>query len=325
MPVTSEFPITPRDLAWALLRHKRKMFLWSLSVIGIAVAVLVFMPRKYASDAKLFVRLGRESVTLDPTATTGQMVQVQETRENQINSTRDMLTSRALLQQVVQTVGANTILYGTPREADGAKPVPSFLDNVKSVVASVLFLSRVTPEEKAITKLSKSIGVKVGKNTSVIDFSCEAENAELAQQILQAFLDAYHEQHLAANRTAGSLEFFTKQTAQLKEQLDTAVTGLRDAKNESGIVSLPSGAKGAARPIDAARDGVDGGRGGVCLVRGVDRQPTQVAGRTSSPTADATDGRFSQRGSRRLAAGVFQVAARSCRIWSRDWVRIIPR
>ena len=34
-------------------------------------AVLVFYPRTYGSEAKLFVRLGSESVALDPTATQG--------------------------------------------------------------------------------------------------------------------------------------------------------------------------------------------------------------------------------------------------------------
>ena len=58
--------------------------------------------------SELIVPLGRESVTLDPTATTGQTMQVQETRDNQINSTRDMLSSRVLLERVVEKIGGLT-------------------------------------------------------------------------------------------------------------------------------------------------------------------------------------------------------------------------
>jgi polysaccharide biosynthesis protein PslE len=240
MPFRHAHPLTLRDFTQIFFRHKKKILAWSFSVVGLSLVAILILPRKYTSEAKLFVRLGRESVTLDPTATTGQIVQVQETRDNQINSTRDMLTSRALLERVVEKIGAKTILHGPQQQAQGATPARSLVGDLMSAVGLATFSSPVSPEEKAVAKLSKSLAVKVGRNTSVIDFSCEAGNALLAQQILQAFLDAFHEQHLAANRTAGSLEFFTAQAARLKTQLDAAVASLRDAKNESGIVSLPA-------------------------------------------------------------------------------------
>ncbi len=187
---------------------------------------------------------GGESVTLDPTATTGQTVQIQETRENQINSTRDMLASRALLERVVERIGADAILNGGKQaaqktESAAAPRIESKLAASLAMLATTALSPNVSPEEKAVAKLSKSIAIKVGRNTSVIDISSEAADAPLAQRILKEFIEAYQQLHLSANRTAGSLEFFTTQTARLKEQLDVAVASLRDAKNESGIVSLP--------------------------------------------------------------------------------------
>lgn len=41
-------------------------------VMTIAAVVVIFMPRAYRSQAKLFVRLGRENAALDPTASFGQ-------------------------------------------------------------------------------------------------------------------------------------------------------------------------------------------------------------------------------------------------------------
>ncbi len=207
--------------------------------MSLAFAVLLFMPRKYASEAKLFVRLGRESVTLDPTATTGQMVQIQETRENQINSTRDMLLSHSLLDRVVQVVGAEAIMRGSLDDGDSPGLIQWLASGARCAIRLATFAPPVSVEEQAAEKLSKSIEVKAGRNTSVIDLSCQAKNPKLAQSILQAFLDTYQEQHLAANKTVGSLEFFTTQATRLKQQLDAATAGLRDAKNESGLVSLP--------------------------------------------------------------------------------------
>ena len=59
----------------------------------LAVLAMIFLPRTYHSGAMLFVKLGRETVSLDPTATTGSTISVLDTRDNEINSIRDMLYS----------------------------------------------------------------------------------------------------------------------------------------------------------------------------------------------------------------------------------------
>jgi polysaccharide biosynthesis protein PslE len=237
VPLRHDESISLNYVAQVLLRHRRKICIWALLMVAFSLAVLKVTPRKYVSEAKLFVRMGRESVALDPTATTGQTLQVQETRENQINSAREMLTSRLLLENVVDSVGAELILADSLDE-----PSRNIFDSVSSGAGTILgwvFSSPpITAREQAVEKLSKSIAVKVAKNSSVIDFSCQSKQPQLAQKILQAFLDAYREQHRAANRTDGALTFFDSQAARIKEQLDVAATKLRDAKNQSGLVSL---------------------------------------------------------------------------------------
>jgi uncharacterized protein involved in exopolysaccharide biosynthesis len=219
-----------------MFRHKSKVVLWCGLVTGFSLAALVMLPRKYASEAKLFLRLGRESVTLDPTATTGATVQVQESRENQINSAREMLKSRSLLERVVERIGPETILNGP------AGPAPTgfaaLAASLNAALSSLSLSAPVSPAEEAIGKLSDSMDVSVARNSSVINLACTAKTPKSAQQIMEAFLDAYREQHLLANRTAGSWDFFNGQTTQLKRQLDTAMERLRDAKNESSLVSV---------------------------------------------------------------------------------------
>ena len=238
MSPRSRRPLVLSDLVRLPLRHKKKMFVWCVLALGGTYAALALMPRSYQSEAKVFIRLGRESVTLDPTATTGQTMTVQETRENQINSARDMLASRTLLERVVEKIGADTILGKSPEGAP-ANPARELLARAKLWIKQATFTPQVSPEESAVEALSKAINVKSGRNSSVLAFVCSARDPQLAQQILQEFLAAYQEQHAVANRTAGSLDFFGQQAAHLKEQLDTALAALRDAKNRSGLVSLP--------------------------------------------------------------------------------------
>jgi len=65
-------PEQSSGLSGALRRHLWKSIGAITLCVGAAVAYTAVSPMYYGSEAKIFVRLGRESVSLDPTATTGQ-------------------------------------------------------------------------------------------------------------------------------------------------------------------------------------------------------------------------------------------------------------
>ena len=109
----------PMNLYDSLALHKRPM-MWTFSLIMLlTIAVTFLAPKKFTSEAKLFVRLGRESVAMDPTATatTDQVVMVHESREYEINSVLELLKSRAVLSGVVAGVGPLVVL-GREVESD---------------------------------------------------------------------------------------------------------------------------------------------------------------------------------------------------------------
>lgn len=47
---------------------------------------MLVWPKKFESEAKLMIRVGRESVVLDPTATTSQTLMLQKTQEEEVNA-----------------------------------------------------------------------------------------------------------------------------------------------------------------------------------------------------------------------------------------------
>ncbi len=102
-----------RDVSRILFRHRRKVFGFFAFVMAAAIAYLYASPREYRSEAKLFVRLGRENVGLDATTTLGQTPQVAipVSREEEINSVVEVLSSRALLERVVDSLGPQAILH----------------------------------------------------------------------------------------------------------------------------------------------------------------------------------------------------------------------
>src|SRR4051794_33452433 len=96
-----------REIVRVLFRQKRKMAAAFLAVLALTALVTLISPRAYRSQAKLFVRLGRENSTLDPAATVGQtpMVSVPQSRENELNTYVEILKSRVLIEKVVDAVG----------------------------------------------------------------------------------------------------------------------------------------------------------------------------------------------------------------------------
>ena len=103
---------TLRDIYCALFRHKRKAIAFFLAVMTLVTLLTIFSPRVYRSEGTLFVRLGRENMTLDPTVTLGQepTVAMSQSRENEINSVAEILQSRQLIEKVVDLITGNFYL-----------------------------------------------------------------------------------------------------------------------------------------------------------------------------------------------------------------------
>src|SRR6478672_9574144 len=102
--------MTPLDVPRFMWRHRRTVL--STFTVGMALTLLYLAvaPRKYRSEAKVLVRIGRESITLDPTATTGQFVAMAETRDAELHGVEELLASRATAEKIVDQFGPRVIL-----------------------------------------------------------------------------------------------------------------------------------------------------------------------------------------------------------------------
>ena len=222
-----DFAISIPFLIGAIKNNFGKAMLTLLSILTLAALAIVFLPRTYISEAIVFVRLGKESVQLDPTATTGSMVQVLESRESEVNSIRDMLTSRSVMEAIVDKMGPEVVLgdEDIPEEfiASGFRPED---DYVKS------------PRQKAIQMLTEEIFVISERKSNVLKVGVEAATPQLARQILLVYLDCYKSLHSNAHQTPEGNEFFEEQSALLKEQVNDLMHKLQDSKQRAGVVSI---------------------------------------------------------------------------------------
>ena len=216
-------------LAW---RNKGKMLLAFVLVVAGGLAWLATAEREYQSEAKMYVRPGRESVTVDPIVTNGQAVTMADARESEINGIAEMLQSRALLERVVDQLSPEAILEKEP----GSKSMGDYLaplDSMNLNPAKVYSL-----RDKAIRRMSKNLKILTSKKSSIVTLSYEARDPALAKKALDDLLKIAQEEHARVNQTRGSQPFYETQKGKLKEQVTGLEEQLRKLKNESGLSSF---------------------------------------------------------------------------------------
>lgn len=236
-----QFEQIVRDALRALVRYKR----YSLAVFGcvcvLTVLGLLVMPRKYESEAKLFVRFGREN-SVDPTAS-GQLVSIYESRESEVNSLLEILNSWALLSEVVRKLGPQYVLNGreTAKPAGEENAEKEITGKKRLTGSGHQPVSAGIPDyevQLAVQKLQKQLEVWSPKKTNVIAVRCVAESPERAQRIVAALVDAYLNEHVRVHQTAGSYQFFAEQEKRYENEWRQAAAKLRQTKDQLGIVTI---------------------------------------------------------------------------------------
>jgi uncharacterized protein involved in exopolysaccharide biosynthesis len=247
MSTEQERQFTFRDALRVLFRHKWKGAGFFVLAVAATLAGVCFAPRSYVSEARIFVRVGRESLTLDPTATTGQNISLYESRENEINSVMEILKSRSLSERVVDELGIEVVLSKDPPGgesgvAGGELPpleIPAWLTDAVSVAGTWLGPDRpLSRREQAVQLIEESVDIWAARKSSVINIRGKAVSPELAQKIVARLLEVSLEEHVRVHRTEGSYAFFREQSDLLLRQLEEAQVELRDAKNAIGVGSI---------------------------------------------------------------------------------------
>ncbi|MDH7600143.1 MAG: cellulose synthase operon protein YhjQ/BcsQ [Sedimentisphaerales bacterium] len=240
-----------RDFVRILFRHKWKMVVFFVACFGTVLVMTALAPYYYRSEAKVMVRLGRESVTVDPTATTvGPIVPVSRTREAEIQAELQILNSQAVLRKVVDAVGSQGF------EAAGAQsrhPVRAWLEQFRPTGWGSAVT--VDPKEQAVNHLAKTLTIERsgGRESNVIALRYQAPDPRFAQQVLAQAIQAYLDEHLVVHRTTGSYQFFSEQYQMSKKRLEGLQAQLDDLKKQLGVLSLEEQIRVALARADRIR------------------------------------------------------------------------
>ncbi len=228
--------LTLSQIFGALIRHRyQALFAWFL-VMVMVVAAFILLPRKYGSQGQLYIQMGRNNSSISPTSGSAS-ISIQDTRETEIRSVVEFIGSRAVLEAVVDDIGAEEILASA---WDGWLPdisLPNFGSSNSGDMTSEEYAAR-RAREKATKELESSLDVRTEKKTSVISIYMKANSARLAQRIVDRIIEHTRSVHLKVHASARSAVFFDSQFAQQEAKLVTAVEELAEFRNSRNILSV---------------------------------------------------------------------------------------
>ena len=208
-----------------------------------ATLILLFAPRKYRSEARLFVQVGRESVRLDPTATTGNTIALQQSgRDTEIATAMEVLRSRAIVEKTVDALKPEVVLgevsVGGDRDAQQSIVADVVMVPVHFLIGLVKSIDPISKREEAVILIERNLEVDAEHDSTVVSLTYDAETASLAQSVLDKLVEIYRDEHVRLHQTKGSKPFFIEQSQELEQKLVAAENAYKAAKTRMAIASI---------------------------------------------------------------------------------------
>lgn len=239
------FDVSVRDLLYVVFRHKWKILITALLVIAGVALYTYIIPEKYTSEARILVKVGRESMEVDPTIS-GPTMAMLVNRDAEVRSEVDILDSRELVEEAVNALGDEYFTMKPDEMGDsGIKGMlRSIRRTARGAVDNVLYAldlkTELEPHEAAVQNAMDNLNVEAMRNSSTIKVSYDAPGSEAAQKTLEGIITLYLRKHIDVHSSLAGPEFFEQRAAELKQALDDAEAELEAFRTSNGVVNLAS-------------------------------------------------------------------------------------
>lgn len=233
-----------RNYVRSIFQNKGKLLFFNLLVLIAAAAVILFWPREYRSEAKVWIKIGRENSKLDPTAATGETIAIQENdREDEIKSVIDIMGSRGVVEKAVDKLGIAVVLGDEPLPGEeDAKEPNKLTESIKAVIGTLVKqikqIDPISDREEAVQEILKKLYVDAERKSNVVSVLYDCDSPALAQAVVETVINEYKLEHTRIHKTEGSKRFFGEQLSTLKNRVKETSEAVRAAKNSMGLASV---------------------------------------------------------------------------------------
>ena len=203
-----------REILALAFRQRRKILIAVVIPVAVAIVLLMIMPKVYRAQSDILVKTGREYLSAsdgDSNAATGPT----STKQEDINSELSLLTSRAVAQASIDSIGLST-LY------------PDLIDHPPTSLSL---------SDAAIELFSSDLSADPVKMSNIISVSFDASSPAKAQMVLDRVIAAYIAKHTAvfAGQRAEGYEDSIKTILAELDRLEARRTKI---KLDSGIYDI---------------------------------------------------------------------------------------
>lgn len=231
-PESSPAPVrndSVRQVVRALFAFRFTALWFFVVFFGVLLLIGYFFPPIWQARATILVKAGRELLPQSILPTTMSPVSNIPTTAETVNSEISILTSRPVLEKVV-----DRLLAEKEKEAD------NFLTRFQEWCRSVKLLPRIEPRENMILTLGEKIEPEPLPMTNVIEITYASFNGKNAWKTVDYLVDAYLKQRSLVHSNPTALRFFETEVARIRAQLDEVtakLTAFRVA-NDGGDLTL---------------------------------------------------------------------------------------
>ena len=193
-----------RDFLTVLFKHKYKILIIFFAVVATVTIGSFLLPPTYEAKSSLLIKFGREYIYRSEVGerASDSRTLIPLNQEEVINSEIQILTSRDLIEKVINTLKVENIY---PDLAEGPT-------------------STVTPLEAAILQFEKKLSVEGIKKSSVIQVSFQHKDPRIAAQAVNLLVDSLKEKHLQV--------YSDPKSSFLEQQLSTYEKRLKESQNQ---------------------------------------------------------------------------------------------
>jgi len=201
------YDLTTRELLSILFRERLKLILVFVGLCAVVIGYSYLLSPYYEATTRLLIKTGREFQTRsDPSQPVASVPST--TKLEIVNSEIQILTSRDLIEAVVNRIGAERLYPGT-----GGSP------------------------ETAIRNFAADLKVSPVEQADVIDVTYRNHDHDVSVAALSTLVELYQQKH-AEMFADPRYKFIEQQTKQYQDQLDTVVKKEADIRSAKSLFDV---------------------------------------------------------------------------------------
>ncbi|HIV70487.1 MAG TPA: hypothetical protein H9903_06135 [Candidatus Aquabacterium excrementipullorum] len=216
-----------RDLLRLFYIFRREFLIAFGLTVLFAVGIAFLMPPKYASEARLLVKPGRENLTVPLDAGDRQTMLAQVSQRDPIIDEEKMLTGRPVITQVARLYIAEMANQPPPEgvwktiKAQVGKAALATLDGLRWVTTKLGLTEQQSPEERLAAKLEDKFVAAHGPGSNVMELRFVWDDPLVAQRIMQTWVKVYMDERTNVLGRKSLVTFYEGKVRDADQQIES--------------------------------------------------------------------------------------------------------